>query len=173
MSRPHFKKNEDSSTPFYNYVFMAFLIGILYLFYLILRPFLTDIFVATVTAMVFYPLHKKLFRVFKGRKIFAAILTILIVILAFLIPISFFSGVITAQSLDLYEKISKGLQDGSIKKAIDLELVYFNLFFDRWQIDIQTLRFEESIGKFLTTFSEFIYTEMTALARGVVGLFSI
>ncbi len=149
---------------------MAFLLGVLYLFYLVIHPFLTDIFVATVTAMIFYPLYKKLLRVFKGWKILSAILTIFIMILTFLVPISLFSGVITGQSLDLYEKISKGLQDGSIKKTIDLKLVYFNLFFDRWQIDIQSLRFEEYVGKFLTTFSEFIYTEMTALAKGVAGI---
>jgi predicted PurR-regulated permease PerM len=169
MSRPHFKKKEDSATPFSNFVFMAFLIGVLYLFYLVIRPFLTDIFVATVTAMICYPLYKKLVRAFKGLKILSAILTILVVILVFLVTLSLLSGVITSQSLDLYEKISRGLQDGSIKKAIDLKLVYFNLFFDRWQIDIETLRLEESIGKFLTTFSEFIYKEMTVLARGVAG----
>jgi predicted PurR-regulated permease PerM len=169
MSRPHFKKNEDSLTPFSSYVVLAFLIGVLYLFYLIIRPFLIDVFVATVTAMVFYPLYKKLLKIFKGVRILSAILTVFIVILAFLIPLSLLSGVITAQSLDLYEKISKGLQDGSIKKAIDLKLVYFNLFFDRWQINIQSLRLEEHIGKVLTTSSEFIYKEMTALARGVAG----
>jgi predicted PurR-regulated permease PerM len=169
MSRPYFKKNEDSSTPFSNYVFMAFLFGILYLFYLVIHPFLTDLFVALVMAMVFYPIYKKLLKLFKGLKILSAILTVLIMILAFLIPIFLLSGVITSQSLDLYQKISKGLQDGSIKRVIDLKLVYFNLFFDRWQIDIQSLRLEEYIGKFLTTFSEFIYTEMTALAKGVAG----
>lgn len=170
MSRPSFKKNEDSTTSFSNYVFMAFLIGVLYLFYLVIHPFLTDIFVATVTAMIFYPLYKKLLKAFRGLKILSAILSLFIIILAFLIPISLLSGVITSQSLDLYEKISKGLQDGSIKKAIDLKLVYFNLFFDRWQIDIQSLRLEDYIGKFLGSSSNFIYTEMTAFAKGVAGI---
>lgn len=170
MSRPYFKKNEDSTTPFSNYVFMAFLIGVLYLFYLVIRPFLTDIFVATVTAMIFYPFYKKLLKVFRGWKILSAILSLFIIILAFLIPVSLLSGVITSQSLDLYEKISKGLQDGSIKKAIDLKLVYFNLFFDRWQVDVQSLRLEEYVGKFLGSFSNFIYTEMTAFAKGVAGI---
>ncbi|MGA3085843.1 MAG: AI-2E family transporter [Thermodesulfobacteriota bacterium] len=169
MSRPYFKRNEDSSTPFSNYVFIAFLLGVLYLFYLVIRPFLTDLFVATVIAMIFYPLYKKFLKLFKGWKILSALLTILIVLLAFLIPVSLLSGVVTSQSLELYEKISKGLQDGSIKKAIDLKLVYFNLFFDRWLIDIQSLRLEEYVGKLLTTFSEFIYTEMTSLAKGVAG----
>jgi predicted PurR-regulated permease PerM len=169
MSRPFFKRNEDSSISFSSYVFMAFLIGVLYLFYLVIRPFLTDLFVALVLAMIFFPVYKRLLRLFKGLKILSAFLTVFIIILAFLIPISLLSGVVTSQSLDLYQKMSKGLQDGSIKKAIDLRLVYFNLFFDRWHIDIQSVRFEEYVGKFLTTFSEFIYTEMTTLARGIAG----
>ncbi len=169
MAQPYFKKNEDSRTPFSNYVFLAFLIGVLYLFYLVIHPFLTDLFVATVIAMVFYPLYKKFLKLFRGWKILSALVTIFIMMLAFLIPISLLSGVITGQSLDLYQQISKGLQDGTIKKAIDLKLVYFNLFFDRWQINIQTLSLEEYAGRFLTSFSEFIYTEMTALARGLAG----
>jgi len=171
MSRPYFKKKEDSNNPFSNFVFMAFLLGVLYLFYLVIRPFLTDIFVATVTAMIFYPLYKKFLKVFKGWKILSAILSLFLIILAFLIPISLLSGVITSQSLDLYEKISKGLMDGSFKKAIDLKLVYFNLFFDRWRVDIQSLRLEEYAGKFLGSFSNFAYTEMTAFAKGLAGVF--
>jgi predicted PurR-regulated permease PerM len=170
MSRPIFNRNESSPTPISTYVFIAFLLGVLYLFYLVIRPFLTDLFVATVTAMIFYPLYKKMLKLFKGWKILTAVLTLVVIILVFLVPLSLLSGVVTSQSLDLYEKISKGLQDGSLKKAIDLKLVSFNLLFDRWQIDTQSLRLEEQVGKFLTSFSEFIYTEMTALAKGVAGI---
>jgi predicted PurR-regulated permease PerM len=169
MSRPFFKRSEDSSIPFSSYVFMAFLIGVLYLFYLVIHPFLTDLFVALMMAMIFFPVYKKLLQVLKGLKILSAFLTVFIMILAFLIPVFLFSGVITSQSLELYQQLSKGLQDGTIKKAIDLKLVYFNLYFDRWQINIQSLSLEEYVGKILATFSEFIYTEMTALAKGLAG----
>jgi predicted PurR-regulated permease PerM len=171
MSQPIFKKGPNNSTPFSTIVFIAFLLGVLYLFYLVIRPFLLDLFVATVTAMVFSPLYRKILKFFKGRKIPSALATLFLILFIFLVPLSLFSGLITAQSLDLYEKISKGLQDGSLQKAINLKLVYFNLFFDRWHIDLQALRLEEQIGKILTTFSEFIYTEMTALARGVASFF--
>ena len=122
MSRPYFRRKGDTSNPISNYVFMAFLIGVLYLFYLVIRPFLSDLFIAMVMAIVFYPLYKLLRRVLWGWKIVSALITILIIILVFLIPIALLSGVITGQSLDLYEKISKGLQDGSLKKAFDLKI---------------------------------------------------
>lgn len=169
MTQPIFKKDGNASTPLSTFVFIAFLLGVLYIFYQVIRPFLLDIFVAVVTVIIFFPVYGKSLRLFKGRKIPSALLTLLIIIFSFLIPLSLFSGVITAQSLELYEKISKGMQDGSLKKALDLKLVYFNLFFDRWHIDLQALKLEEQVGKFLTAFSEFIYTEMTALARGVAS----
>jgi len=170
MTQPYFRRKEDSSNPISSYVFMAFLIGVLYLFYLIIRPFLTDIFIALVIAMVFYPLYKKLLKVCKGRKIISALITIFLIILVFLVPISLLSGLITSQSFDLYQKLSNGLKDGSFKKAMDSNLVYFNHFFERWQIDIQSIRLEQQLGNILKTLSEFIYTEMTSLAKGVVGI---
>ena len=170
MSRPHFRRKGDTANPISNYVFIAFLIGVLYLFYLIIRPFLSDLFMAMVMAIVFYPLYKIIRKFFWGWKIVAALITMLLIILVFLIPLSLISGLITSQSLEFYQKISTGLKDGSLKKTLDLKLVYFNLFFERWQIDIQFFRIEEYLGKFLKTFSEFIYTEMTTLAKGMVGI---
>ena len=169
MSQPDFKRKEGSPNSLSKYVFIAFLIAVLYLFYLIVRPFLTDIFLAIVTAMVLYPSYKLIQRLFKGWKIVPALLTLFLAILIFLVPISFLSGLITSQSLDFYQKISGGLTDGSFKKFLDLKFVYFNLFFERWHIDIQSLRVEEYIGKFLAASSEFIYKEMTHLAKGVAG----
>ncbi len=133
MPIPLFKhpRNGDPSTRISDFIFILFLLAVLYLFYLILRPFLTDLFVASITAMIFYPLYQKILRGFRGRKILAGLLSLLVIILAFLIPLSLLSGVITTQSFELYGKISQGLQDGSIRKAIELKLVYFNLFFDR------------------------------------------
>jgi predicted PurR-regulated permease PerM len=170
MSRPVFRKKDDSQSQLSNYVFLAFLIGVFYLFYLVIRPFLADIFIAIVMAMVLYPLYTFLRRIFKGWKVLSALTAIFIAVLVFLIPFSLLSGLITSQSLDFYQTISKGLKDGSFKRALDLKLVSINLFFERWQIDIQSLRVEEYIGKFLQTFSEFVYNEMTDLAKGIVGI---
>lgn len=170
MSSPHFRRKDNSSGSFSNYFFIAFLAGILYLFYLILRPFLSDIFIASVMAIVFFPFYKMIRRLCRGWKIVAALITILAIVLVILIPLTLLSGIITSQSLDFYQKITTGLKDGSLKKTIDLKLVSFNLLFERWEIDIQSLRAEEHIGKFLATISEFIYTQMTSLAKGIVGI---
>jgi predicted PurR-regulated permease PerM len=170
MTRPYFRRKGDNSSPFSNYVFVGFLIGVLYLFYQVIHPFLTDIFIAIVMAMVFYPLYKKIIKLCRGLKIISALLTLLIIILVFLVPITMLAGIITGQSLELYKKISVGLQDGSFKKILELHVTNFNHLFDRWHVDVQTLRLEEQVGGLLKNLSEFIYTQMASLAKGLVGI---
>jgi predicted PurR-regulated permease PerM len=170
MSRPRFKKNQEFPTPGSTYIFIALLIGIFYLFYLIIRPFLADLFVATVIALVFYPFYKMLLRVFRGRRILSALLTIFLIFLVFLVPISLLSGVVTTQSLDLYQKISSGLKNGSFSNLIDLKFSHLPAFLERWNIDVSSIRLEEMVGKILTMFTNFIYKEMAALAKGIVGV---
>jgi predicted PurR-regulated permease PerM len=170
MTRPYFRRKGDNTSPFSNYVFMGFLLGILYLFYLVIRPFLTDIFIAIVMAMVFYPLYKKILKLCRGLRIVSALLTLLIIIFVFLVPLSILAGIITGQSLELYQKISNGLQDGTFKQMIQVKISSFNHLFDRWHVDTQTLRLEEQVGSLLKNLSEFIYTQLASLARGIVGI---
>jgi predicted PurR-regulated permease PerM len=149
---------------------MGFLVAVLYLFYLVIRPFLTDIFIAIVLAMVFYPLYKKILKMCRRLRIVSAIITLLIIILVILVPVTFLSGVITGQSLDLYQKMSAGLQDGTFKKMIEVKVSHFSHYFDRWHLDLQTIRLEEQVGSALKTLSEFIYNQLASLAKGLVGI---
>ncbi len=90
--------------------------------------------------------------------------------MVFLIPVALLSGVITSQSLDLYEKISKGLQDGSLKNAFNLKISSVSHLFERFGIDLHAMPLEEKLGNLLKNLSEFIYTEMAAMAKGLVGI---
>jgi len=153
-----------------NYFFLAFLIGILYIFYLILRPFLADIFIAIMIAMIFYPLYRFILKWFRGKRILTGLTAILIIILVFLIPVIFLSGLIASQSLDLYQKVSEGILNGSIKKTLDLKFIYYSNLLERWNFHLDTLKLEELLGNLLKGVSEFIYTGMTFLAKGVLGV---
>jgi predicted PurR-regulated permease PerM len=169
MSRPHLRNIKGSLPPSSLYIFIALLIGALYLFYLIIRPFLSDVFMAVVIALVFHPFYKRLKKSLRGWENISALITILFIILVFLVPVSLLSGVITSQSLDFYQKISSGLVDGSLEKWVNLQPSYIPDGLHRL-LNIQNLRFETYFGKILSTLSEFIYTEMAALAKGIVGI---
>jgi predicted PurR-regulated permease PerM len=113
------------------YVFIAFLIGVLYLFYLIIRPFLNDIFISIVIALVFYPLFVRFTRWFRGRAIPAALATVLLVILFFIVPLVLLSGVITTQSFELVQSLSQGSEGKSLAAVLQMPIDLLHRLLDR------------------------------------------
>jgi predicted PurR-regulated permease PerM len=164
---PKFSQNEKALP---GYIFIAFLIGVLYLFYLIIRPFLNDIFISILIALVFYPVFSKLSRWFRGRVIPAALVTMLLVFLLFLVPITFLSGVITTQSFELVQHLNKGLEGKTLAALLDIQIDQLHRLLDRLGLrdyDIDVWRYVQTA---LTSISDFIYQEMTVLAKGFIGV---
>lgn len=164
---PKFSQKEKALP---GYVFIAFLIGVLYLFYLIIRPFLNDIFISILIALVFYPFFTRLTRCFRGRAIPAALVTVLAVILFFMVPVALLSGVITTQSLELYQSLNKGLEGKSLASLLDLQIDLLHRLLDRLGLrdyEIDVWRYIETA---LASFSDFIYQEMTIVAKGFIGV---
>ncbi|MBI5582898.1 MAG: AI-2E family transporter [Deltaproteobacteria bacterium] len=164
---PNFSQKEQALP---GYIFIAFLIGVLYLFYLIIRPFLNDIFISILIALVFYPVFTRLTRWFRGRAIPAALITVLLVILLFIVPIALLSGVITTQSFELYQSLSRGLEGKSLAALLDVQIDLLHRMLDRLGLrnyDIDVWRYIETA---LASISDFIYREMTILAKGFIGV---
>jgi predicted PurR-regulated permease PerM len=166
MAWPQFPQNENTIPKF---ILIVFLLGVLYLFYLIIKPFLNDIFISILISLVFYPVFKKLLRVFRGHRIPAGLATILLVMLVFLIPVVLLSGVITQQSFDLYQSITQGLQKGTLEEAMEtqidaLDRVLKPLSYYGYSIEIWS-----HVGSLLRSLSDFIYQQMTAFAKGFIG----
>ena len=61
-------------------------LGVLYVAYLIFRPFLIEMFVAAILVSVFYTPFEKLTKIMKGRRNLAALLMCLILLLVIIIP---------------------------------------------------------------------------------------
>ena len=170
MSSPYLRRKGDQVSAFSNYFFLAFLVGVLYIFYLVIRPFLKDIFLAIMFAMVFYPVYHVLQKWFRGRRIPAALVTVLLIVVVFLVPFTFISGLVAGQSLDLYKTISEGLQDGSLKKTLNVKMIYFSNFLEKWHIDAGSLQLDEKLWAALKNLTEFMYIQMTSLAKGFLGM---
>lgn len=85
------------------YAFMAVLVGLFYLSYLMVRPFMNAALSAAVFAFLFYPAYKNLLNIVK-KKWIASLLVVLLIILIILIPIMF-SGVLVNEVTDVYKTV--------------------------------------------------------------------
>lgn len=87
----------------------------------ILLPFLTVIFVAAVLTIAFYPLYKRILKLFRGWERSASLLTCLIVILVIIVPITVFIILLANEGVATYQLISEKINSGVFDKYLQWE----------------------------------------------------
>lgn len=93
--------------------FAALLVGALLLNYLIFKPYISVLFVALIFVIIFKPLHEKIRTKLGNRKNLASLMSTVIVILAILVPVSFFGTLIFNDAQNFYQEItSEGIDRG-------------------------------------------------------------
>jgi predicted PurR-regulated permease PerM len=96
-------------------IFILSFFGLLVLIFLqlvgVFKLFLTPILWAIVLTIVFYPLQKKFLKVFKSRKNWAALATVLVVFVLTVGPMVFFSGTLVREILQFYADVGSWIAD--------------------------------------------------------------
>jgi len=80
-------------------------------FFWILLPFSGAVFWGMVLAIVFAPLHERILREVKGRPNVAALITLLLIVLMVILPLTLISASLVDQALGLYAMVSGGHLD--------------------------------------------------------------
>lgn len=117
--------------------FLLFLFFVSLAFILVLEPFFGTIFWACAIAIIFFPLHKRFLKKFKGRHNLSALLTLLVCILIVILPMIFLSISVVNEGADMYER----LQSGEINPTKQIEKIRTSVpglqaTFEKFGIDI-------------------------------------
>lgn len=86
--------------------FMILTVSVSVLAFLIFKPYIAPIFLATVIAIVFYPFYKKLLKILKEKKSIASLCAVIIVLGVILIPSIFVGIALYKEVSDFYFNIS-------------------------------------------------------------------
>jgi predicted PurR-regulated permease PerM len=87
------------------FFFLSLLLAITITFIWLIRDFLHAIFWAIVLAVIFYPLFRRWNKFIKNNTV-STMLTMSTIFLIIIIPLLLIAGVVTKQSLDLYQRLS-------------------------------------------------------------------
>lgn len=88
--------------------FLLFLFLVSIAFLIVLKPFFGTIFWACAVTIIFYPMHQKLQRRFKGRHNLSALITLSACILVVILPVTFLISSVVSEGADLYKKLESG-----------------------------------------------------------------
>lgn len=84
---------------------LALALVISFIFYSMIKGFLVAVFFAAVFGGLAYPLFKRFERWFRGRRPLASVATVLLVFLVIILPLIGLVGIITAEALDVSQKV--------------------------------------------------------------------
>ncbi|MGB7912882.1 MAG: AI-2E family transporter [Desulfobaccales bacterium] len=146
---------------------------VLYFSYLIIKPYLIDIFMALVLFFTARPLFQALTRLLRGRRAPASALTCLILLLLILIPLFSLMSIIASQALEFSSQVTRGMQGGQFwvwiaakTDALEAYLVHLNLPLPPGEIKL-----EQIVRTVVSSASSFIYYNAIGLIRGFTYFF--
>jgi predicted PurR-regulated permease PerM len=164
---------EGLHTRFARLFFGVITLLVLYFSYLIIKPYLINIFMALVLFFTAKPLYHALTRLLRGYKVMASALTCIILLLVILIPLFSLMGIIATQALEFSSQVTKDMQSGDLwhwvsakVDALKLYLTHLNLPLPPGDINLAQI-VQTAVGKA----SAFIYTNAIGLIKGFTVFF--
>ena len=88
------------------YFFLGILAVVFFIVILMFLPYLSSLVIAATLAIIFEPVHNRIFKIVRRQKILAALITILAMLVIVLVPITFFGIKVFNQAQSLYLQVS-------------------------------------------------------------------
>ena len=152
--------------------FAAITILTLYFAYIIIKPYLVQIFLAFVVFLASKPLYRSLVWLFRGRRVLPALLTCLM--LGLLITLSLFAlaNIMAKQALELYSSVSSGLRSEQVLQQISSKWDHLISYVGYLGLPLpEHANLEQVLQTILTQVSQYIYSNAIALVKGFTAYF--
>jgi predicted PurR-regulated permease PerM len=130
------KFNSDKQR-FSNLFLLAILLGILYLCYLLMRPFLYEIILSGILVTIFYPVYLKIAFWTRGRLTLASLITCLLIYLIVIIPFSLFLYYLANEAIALYSSLASSGTGNVIYEFFNAQIWQRLNFTNRELFDVQ------------------------------------
>jgi len=159
---------DDFPSQFARTFFGVLTLLILYYSYLIIKPFLVEIFLGLVFFLVSKPLYNLILRLCWGFRSLASAITCLLLALFIIMPILTLAGIIAGQALDIYNLINQGLHSGTLWQNLTEKLAFVQEYAKNLNlpVNLDNLRLEQLVQTALVTASQFIYDNAIGLVKG-------
>jgi predicted PurR-regulated permease PerM len=152
----------------------------LYFCYLIVRPFLTPIFLAVMIAIVFHPIHVRLQARIRGRNAAALISTILVIVVL-VVPTIGLGAVVSREARGLYQLLDqRSAQQGGwnpyAMHIVDRLLGWVGQYIGLKSLDLRgaLLRWLEQVSRFLFSWGAHILSNIISFfAEAVIAFFTL
>jgi len=161
------------------YFLLAAIAFLFYLLYILYAPFLNILIFAVFFATIFFPLFRRIRKLFGGRERISSLITCILTFLVIVIPLSLFATLLINEGVNAFYDISSKIQGGFFEKYFQWE--QGNFFYDQFQsitpyLNLDSINMDfigkisqaaqdvgKTLGSFLLSFLENIFTFILSL----------
>ncbi|MBN1494505.1 AI-2E family transporter [Candidatus Peregrinibacteria bacterium] len=176
------KKMQLAHPAFPAYFLLGSLAFLIYLLYLLYAPFITILIFAAFFATIFYPLYRRISKLFRGMNRLSSLVTCILTFLVILIPLSLFATMLISEGISAFYDIASKIQGGFFEKYFQwFQWEPGNFLYDQYQkiipfINLDNIKMDlfgkigetaqawaTSLGKFFFQFIENFFTFVLSL----------
>jgi predicted PurR-regulated permease PerM len=106
-----------------SFFLLALTAATLWVVYLVLKPLLSTLLLAAFLAILGRPVYERSLRIFRGKDNLAALAACALVGLLVVLPVAILLGLVTVESIVLYNQMANFVQGGGVRNLIDAETV--------------------------------------------------
>ncbi|MCX6735156.1 MAG: AI-2E family transporter [Candidatus Peregrinibacteria bacterium] len=144
------------------------------LFFQILEPFLTVIFIGVVLSIAFYPLYKKVLKLFRGWEGTASFVTCLVVILLTVVPLTIFVILMAGEAASTYQAIQLKVNSGVFDKFLQWQ--HGGVFYDlnekvKTVVDLQKIDIKKTVLDMAQSLSTYLVAQVATLISSISNFF--
>ena len=155
---------------FHRAAILLLVVAISIVFVAMIRGYLKSLFLAAILSGLLHPLYRWLLAKLRGRQTLASVLTLLILLLMIVLPLSGFLGIVAAQAYQLTQSVMPWVQDQiRSPEEFGTRLPEWIPFVDKLQP--YTSQIVSKLGEFAGHVGSFLFTTLSGATRGTARVF--
>ena len=144
----------------------------------VFQPFITVIILAAILSTAFYPLYRRVLKLFRNHEKGASLFTCLLVLFFIVVPVVIFIFLLSRQAYDIYKYIEESLRNGTLDLYLKWETggVIYDLVGSLREllngfVDLSTIDLKDSIIETAKSVAQFLAAQSANIVKGFVWLF--
>lgn len=144
------------------------------LFFQILKPFLTVIFIAIVLSVAFYPMYKRFLKLFRGLQGISSFVSCLVVIFLTVMPLTFFVILMAGEAASTYQLVQAKINSGVFDKFLQWQ--NGGIFYDlnenvKMVVDLEKIDIKQAVLDMAQSLSTYLVSQVATLISSISNFF--
>ena len=151
------------------YFLLLLMVGITIAFLAMIRPFLMTLLMAAILAGLMHPAYRSLVRLFRGRRVLASIVSLLLVLVLVVGPLTTLVGIVVGEAFKVTDAVRPWIQERTSTEGWAAEYLARLPFYDEY-IEPYRAEIYQRVGQVVGGIGNWLVGSLSQVTKGTVNV---